>query len=523
MSPMQPSAVIVLAAGEGTRMRSAKPKVLHEIAGRSLIHHVVSTAQAAQAGRIAVVVRHRRDLVVEHVEEFADNVLFADQDDVPGTGRAAQCALAILDAAAQADAAAQTDATASGDLAAVSETVVHGPVVVVSGDVPMLDSGTLTALVNAHTESDNAITILSTELADAAGYGRIVRDGATGQVQAIVEDKDATEEQRAIREINGGVYVFDADVLRDGLGRITRDNAQQELYLPDVVGLAVTDQRPVRAIRTDDPWLVAGINDRIQLAAMAAEINRRLLEDAMAAGVTVVDPATTWIDVDVDLDRDVTLLPGVQLHGVTSVGSGSVIGPDTTLTDVEIGENATVIRTHGSLAVIGDNAIVGPFSYLRPGTKLGVKGKIGAFVEVKNAEIGAGAKVPHLSYVGDATIGEQTNIGAGTIFANFDGVNKHRTSVGSFARTGSDNIFVAPITIGDGAYTGAGTTVRHDVPPGALALSGGSQRIVPEWVLRQRAGTPAAEAAAAALAEHPDAESGLSPQARAEQSRGQQA
>lgn len=237
-------------------------------------------------------------------------------------------------------------------------------------------------------------------------------------------------------------------MLRGAFGRLSRDNAQGEVYLTDVLAIARADGGRVRALRTDDPVLVEGVNDRAQLAVLRAELNRRVLDDWMRAGVTVVDPATTWVDVDVDLAQDVTLLPGTQLHGATSVASGSTIGPDTTLTDVEVHENATIIRTHGSLAVIGAGSTVGPFAYLRPGTVLGERGKIGTFVETKNAEIGAGSKVPHLSYVGDATIGEETNIGAASVFVNYDGVRKHRTTIGSHARTGSDNMFVAPVTVG---------------------------------------------------------------------------
>jgi len=242
-----------------------------------------------------------------------------------------------------------------------------------------------------------------------------------------------------------------------------------------------------------------GANDRAQLAALGAELNRRILTRWMKDGVTVADPATTWVDVTVELARDVTLLPGVQLHGATSVGEDAVIGPDTTLTDVTVGEGATVVRAHGSGAVVGPGASVGPFAYLRPGTVLGARGKIGTFVETKNARIGEGAKVPHLSYAGDAEIGEGANIGAGTIFANYDGVEKHRTTVGRHAKTGSNNTFIAPVTIGDGAVTGGGTVVRRDVPPGALAVSTGPQRHIEDWVLQKRRGTAAAEAAEQAL------------------------
>jgi bifunctional UDP-N-acetylglucosamine pyrophosphorylase / glucosamine-1-phosphate N-acetyltransferase len=498
----RPAAVVVLAAGEGTRMKSSTPKVLHTLAGRSMLGHALAAAQALEPLRTAVVVRHERDRVAEHARSLDSAVLIADQDEVPGTGRAVQCALSVLDSAAQADAASRED----------------GPGQPGSAAGVLVEGETLAELLAAHAADDNAVTVLTTEVPEPTGYGRIIR-GAEGDLESIVEEKDATPEQRAVTEINSSVYVFDAAVLRGAFGRLGRDNAQGEVYLTDVIQIARTDGGRVRALRTDDPVLVEGVNDRAQLAVLRAELNRRILDDWMREGVTIVDPATTWIDVDVELARDVTLLPGTQLHGATSIGAGATIGPDTTLTDVEVHDRATIIRTHGSLAVIGEDALVGPFAYLRPGTVLGERGKIGTFVETKNAEIGAGSKVPHLSYVGDATIGVETNIGAASVFVNYDGVRKHRTTIGSYARTGSDNMFVAPVTVGDGAYTGAGSVIRHDVPSGALAVSAGSQRNIDGWVVRNRPGTPAADAAAAAV----DPDAGLSPQARAERERAGQA
>jgi bifunctional UDP-N-acetylglucosamine pyrophosphorylase/glucosamine-1-phosphate N-acetyltransferase len=500
-STVAPAAVIVLAAGEGTRMKSSTPKMLHTLAGRSLLGHVLVAARSLDPALLAVVVRHDRDRVAEHAVSVDPDAVVVDQDEIPGTGRAVQCALVALDAKAHAQ--ALVDGVPDGEEGRGLGDGLEGPVVVTAGDTPLLDGGTLAQLLAAHVADGNAVTMLTTELEDATGYGRVVRDGS-GDVQRIVEHKDASADERAIREINASIYVFDAAVLRRGLGTLGRDNAQGEVYLTDVVAAARAEGGTVRALVSADPTIVEGVNDRVQLATLRAELNRRILEDWMREGVTVVDPATTWVDVDVELARDVTLLPGTQLHGATVVAEGATIGPDTTLTDTEVGAGATVTRTHGSLAVLGAGTSVGPFAYLRPGTVLGAKGKIGTFVETKNAEIGEGSKIPHLSYVGDATIGEHTNIGAASVTVNYDGVHKHRTVIGSHARTGADNMFVAPVSVGDGAYTAAGSVIRRDVPAGALGVSGGQQRNIEGWVERRRPGTAAADAAGAARAGGPD-------------------
>ena len=471
-------AVIVLAAGEGTRMRSTTPKVLHELAGRSLLGHAISAAAGLRPQHLVVVVGHGRDRVSPHVAELAQrldmSIIAAVQDEQRGTGHAVRCGLDEL------------------------PTDFAGPVLVTYGDVPMLDTATLRALLAAH--ASNAVTLLTAELPDPTGYGRVLR-GPDGAVTGIVEQRDASAEQLAITELNTGVYAFDGKLLADALGRLSPHNVQGELYLTDVLATAHHDGQRIGTMRVEDPWLVTGVNDRAQLAAVGAELNRRLVHAAMLAGVTVVDPASTWLDVDVSLAPDVLLRPGVQLHGSCVIGAGAVIGPDSTLTDVEVGEGASVVRTHGSSSVIGPGASVGPFAYLRPGTRLGARCKIGTFVETKNAEIGAGSKVPHLSYVGDATIGEQSNIGAASVFVNYDGMAKHHSVIGSHVRTGSDNMFVAPVTVGDGAYTGAGTVVREDVPPGALAVSAGAQRNIEGWVARRRPGSAADRAARKALGE----------------------
>ncbi len=466
---MRQLAVVVLAAGEGTRMKSATPKVLHEIAGLPLIGHVLSTAHSLQAEHVVAVLRHERERIENYVKAFYPNTTIAIQDEIPGTGRAVEAALEQL----------------PKDFV--------GDVAVLSGDVPLLDVASIEQLLEIHRGNQNSGTLISAIMADPKGYGRIVRSRES--FIGIVEQKDASEEQLAINEVNAGVYIFDAAHLKTALARVTLENAQKEKYLTDVAALMLEQGQNVSAHPISDNWLVAGINDRAQLAEVATELNSRIVRAWQLAGVTVQEPASTWIDVTVQLARDVTLLPSTRLHGFTSVGEGSVIGPDTTLTDVEVGENVTISRTQGSASKIETGASVGPFAYLRPGTQLGADGKIGTFVETKNAKIGPGAKVPHLSYVGDAEIGEGSNIGAGTIFANYDGVNKHRTVIGSHAKTGSGNVFVAPIVIGDGAYTAAGSTIRRDVEPGALALNTTPQKNLAGWVLDKRPGSKSAEAA----------------------------
>ncbi|MDN4160087.1 bifunctional UDP-N-acetylglucosamine diphosphorylase/glucosamine-1-phosphate N-acetyltransferase GlmU [Nocardioides abyssi] len=465
--------VIVLAAGGGTRMRSKTPKVLHPVCGRSMLGHVLHAVRATEPRRVVAVVGHQRELVAPHVHEHVPDAVLAVQEDQLGTGHAVRVAV-----------------EAAGGLDG-------GTVLVAYGDTPLLEGGSLRAFVAEHEAAERAVSILSGIVPTPFGYGRVVRD-ADGDVVAIVEEKDATPDQRDIREINSGILAFDAGFLAEALPRIGNDNAKGEYYLTDTVQLARDAGLTVGAHPLDDVLQTEGANDRAQLAELGREMNRRIVTRWMRAGVTVMDPATTWLDADVELAQDVTILPGTQLLGATVVGEDAVVGPDTTLEDCEVGAGARVVRTHGQLAVVGPDATVGPFAYLRPGTRLGAGGKIGTFVETKNADIEAGAKVPHLSYVGDATIGEGTNIGAGTIFANYDGVAKHRTTIGRHARTGSNNTFVAPVTIGDGAGTGAGTVVRRDVPAGALAVSAGPQRDLEGWTLRKRPGTAQAAAAEAA-------------------------
>lgn len=477
MGSSSPAAVIVLAAGAGTRMKSALPKILHPIGGRSLVGHALDAATSLQPEHLVAVVRHQRDRVVDHLVAHNSNLVIADQDEIPGTGRAVEQGLQAIGA-------------------------VTGTVVVTYGDVPLLTPETLTALVAEHQNSQNAVTVLSANVPDATGYGRIVRDDS-GLVTQIVEHKDALKIAEDtgdttiadITEINSGIYAFDGEILGRTLAEVTTDNVQGEKYLTDVLGLARAEGGRVATYVTDDLMEVEGVNDRVQLATLGAELNRRVTQRWMRAGVTIIDPATTWIDVDVELAQDVTIQPNTQLHGTTKIATGAVIGPDTTLTDVEVGENAKVRRAEATEAVIGADATVGPFTYIRPGTVLGETGKIGAFYETKNVQIGRGAKLSHLGYAGDAEIGENANIGCGNITANYDGVNKHRTVIGAEVRTGSNTVFTAPVEIGDGAYTAAGAIIRNDVPAGALSMNAVDQRTIEDWVLDRRPDSAAAKAA----------------------------
>jgi bifunctional UDP-N-acetylglucosamine pyrophosphorylase / glucosamine-1-phosphate N-acetyltransferase len=454
-------------------MKSATPKLLHPLAGSPIVAHVLRTAHALDAAHVVAVVRHERDQVAAAVESTLPGTVVVDQDEIPGTGRAVEQAIAVL----------------PDDFA--------GEVLVLNGDVPLLDADTLAAFLERHRGHAAQASVLSAFYDDPTGYGRVVRDDRGG-FDRIVEQKDATDDERAIDEINAGIYAFGANALRDQLANLTTENAQGEKYLTDVIQLLREAGSEVEAVPVSEPWLVAGINDRAQLSETAARLNALIVRGWQLAGVTIEDPATTWIDLDVRIEADVTIRPGTQLKGATVIATGAVVGPDTTLVDCEIGANAEVKRTDATLSVIGAGASVGPFAYLRPGTMLGADGKIGTFVETKNARIGAGSKVPHLSYVGDATVGEHSNIGAGSIFANYDGVRKHHSDVGSHVKTGAHGVFVAPVRIGDGAYTGAGTVVRKDIPAGALAVNVAPQRNIEGWVTKHRPGTAAAQAAEAA-------------------------
>jgi bifunctional UDP-N-acetylglucosamine pyrophosphorylase/glucosamine-1-phosphate N-acetyltransferase len=437
-----------MAAGEGTRMRSSTPKMLHPVCGRPMVAWPIIAARQAGAGRVAAIVSPGRDLSAG----LPDGVETVEQPQPDGTGGAIRAALPLIGEA---------------------ETVL-----VLSGDVPLIGEDTIAALLGAHEASDAAATMLTIELDDPGAYGRVVR-AADGSVEKVVEAKaagDAAAAQLAIREINAGTYVFDAPPLATVLAGLSNDNAQGEYYLPDVFPALRAAGLSVAAHLTTDLAVTMGINNRVQLAEAEAEARRRLLEAHMLAGVTVVDPASTWIDAGVEIGADARIEPGTSLRGATRVGAAAVVGPHTTAVDAEIGTEASVLRSHLESARVGDGAAVGPFSYLRPGTVLEAGAKAGAFVEIKNSHIGKGAKIPHLSYVGDADVGPGANLGAGSITANYDGFSKNRTTIGRDARIGVDTMLIAPVEVGDSAYTGAGAVIKDDVPEGALAVSENAQR-----------------------------------------------
>ncbi|MGC4804510.1 bifunctional UDP-N-acetylglucosamine diphosphorylase/glucosamine-1-phosphate N-acetyltransferase GlmU [Micromonospora sp. DT233] len=469
MSQPNPRTVVVLAAGEGKRMKSALPKVLHPLLGRSLLGHVLTAATPLAADRTVVVVGHGADQVRAHLAEVAPAAVPVLQAEQLGTGHAVRIALDAVPEAA-------------------------GTVVVINGDAPLLRADTLAALVAAHEEAGTAATVLAAEVPNPTGLGRIVRD-ATGGLEQIVEERDTTPAQRALREINAGIYAFDAARLRATLGKLSTDNDQGEEYLTDVFGLLVSAGEPVAVHVAADHTETLGCNDRVELATLRRLLRDRVNERWMRTGVSILDPATTWIDVTVAVDRDAVIDQNTQLRGGTVVGAAAVIGPDVTLIDTVVGPEATMLRSHAVGAEVGPGASVGPYAYLRPAAKLAEKAKVGTFVEVKNSEVGAGAKVPHLSYVGDATIGAKANIGAATIFVNYDGVNKHRTTVGEAAFVGCDTSLIAPVEVGPGAYVAAGSAISQNVPAGALGVTRAPQRNIDGWVARRRAGTASAAAA----------------------------
>lgn len=457
------AASIILAAGEGTRMRSTTPKVLHKFAGKTFLNRVMNAMAGVNPKELAVVVHAQAQRVSAAAQSYNNAVRIVNQDDKPGNGRAVQCAMRDLNEASKQECG----------------NALKGAVLIAASDIPLLDTQTLQSLIDFHNNQGNVATVLTVVLDDATGYGRIVRE-ANGDVLRIVEHKDANAEELAIKEVNTSVYVFDAEVLTDAISNLNSKNAQGEFYLTDALEHARTMGR-VGAMAASDSLRVEGVNTRVQLAALAKAYNKRVCEKWMLEGVTILDPETTWIEDDVVLQEDVTVLPGCFLQGQTIVKSGAVVGPYTTLVDAQVDEDAVVERSRVQESHICRAANIGPWTYLRPGNVLGEESKAGAFVEMKKAHIGNGTKVPHLSYMGDADLGEHTNIGGGTITANYDGVHKNHTTIGSNAHVGAGNLFVAPVTVGDGVTTGAGSVVRHDVPADSMVYSENTQHVVEGW------------------------------------------
>lgn len=449
-------AVIVLAAGEGTRMKSTTPKVLHAIGGRPMLHYVVEAARALEPKKTVVVVGHRAKEVMSAVE----GVEFALQEEQLGTGHAVMASRPML----------------SG---------FGGSLVVLSGDTPLIRPETLSGLIDTHHAAGAAASILTARLDDPTGYGRIVR-AADGSVAAIVEEKDATEEQKKIDETNSGIYCFDAHKLFAALERVDTDNEQKEYYLTDVIRILREQGATVAARTAGDPDEIAGVNSRVQLAQADKVMRRRINEEYMQRGVTIIESDLTFITPGARIGRDTIIYPMTFIDAATSIGEGSIIGPSSHLQGCEVGGNVTIEHSIVRQSRIEEGAMIGPFSHIRPGSLVRRGAKVGGFVEVKNSEIGVESKVPHLSYVGDAQIGDCVNIGAGTITCNYDGFNKYKTVVEDGAFIGSDTMLVAPVRVGKGSFTGAGSVISKDVPENSLAIERSDQRIINDWAKRRR-------------------------------------
>jgi bifunctional UDP-N-acetylglucosamine pyrophosphorylase/glucosamine-1-phosphate N-acetyltransferase len=462
--------ILILAAGEGTRMQSQLPKVLHKVLGRTLIEHVIDAANELNPSQLVVVVGAHRELVEEVVTKVSPGAKIVVQEKRSGTGHAVRIALENV------------------------KVSTETPILVLAGDIPLITSTTLLSLLDTHVAEQNSATVLTAEIDDPEGYGRIVRDGSDG-ILRIVEDRDATEIEREITEINSSVYVFNSDDLVDSLSKINNKNAQGEEYLTDAIGVLQSAGKRVEPVIVEDFIEILGVNDRFQLSECTALLRDRINLHWMKSGVTMIDPTTVWIDPTVSLSQDVVIYPEVALAGNTSIESGVTIGARTTLINCEVKSGANIRDSYCDGAQIGADATVGPFSYLRPGTILEKGVKVGAYVEVKESQIGAGSKVPHLSYIGDTKIGVGTNIGAATVTVNYDGVEKHQTVIGDHVRIGSDTMLVAPLSIGDGAYTAAGSVITEDVPAGSMGVGRARQRNILGWVLRKRSGSDSAKAA----------------------------
>ncbi|MBO9540667.1 bifunctional UDP-N-acetylglucosamine diphosphorylase/glucosamine-1-phosphate N-acetyltransferase GlmU [bacterium] len=448
---------LILAAGKGTRMKSALPKVLHRIAGEPLIGHVLATVERLGISRTVAIVGHGAEQVRAALSEAVQTV---EQREQLGTAHA------VL----------QAESALAG---------FTGEVVILSGDVPLLSPETLLAMLDTHRKAGAALTALTFKPQDPSRYGRIVRDAA-GHLSRIVEYKDATEAEREIGEVNAGVYLADWPQLLAALKGIGNDNAQGEYYLPDAVTALNAKGLVVAAYATDDEIEVAGVNTRLELVALGEAYQERAARQWLEAGVTIESPRTTWIGPRVSLGEDTVVESGVQLYGRTRVGSGCRIGAHSQLIDAVLGDDVTILQSYLSESAVGDGTIVGPFAHLRNGAEIGTNCRIGNFVEVKGSVFGDGAKASHLAYIGDASVGAKANIGAGTITCNYDGERKHRTTIGEGSFVGSNNTLVAPVTIGAGAYTAAGSTITQDVPDGALAFGRARQAVKLGWAMQRK-------------------------------------
>jgi len=462
------SLVIILAAGDSKRMKSKQSKVLHKVAGRSVIENLLSSVEKLQAKNLTVVVGANKDEVVEHLGQVAPKAKTVFQEKRDGTGGATQLALAEH----------------KGD----------GTVLILAGDTPLLTHQTLSEFVQVHQKEKQSASVLTAILPDPTGYGRVIR-GDDNQIFKIVEEKDASELEKEVDEINTGVYLLDLSLLKDVIKNLKSNNAQSELYLTDVISLINAAGKKSYAVLSNDYTETLGINDRTQLAEVCAIMRDRINNQHMLNGVAIVDPATTWIDHGVEIESDVVIYPGSAISGKTVIKSGAVIGPRTSLDDCIVETGAKVIESNCTQSKIGKDAKVGPFTYLRKGTVLANESKAGAFVEIKNSTVGEGTKVAHLSYVGDAEIGKESNIGAATIFVNYDGESKHKSKVGDHVRIGSDTMLVAPVSVGDGAYTAAGSVINEDVPAGAIGIGRARQVNILGWVLKKRKDSKSAAAA----------------------------
>ena len=443
---------VILAAGKGTRMKSVLPKVLHQAAGKPMVQHVIDAARLAGARRNIVVVGFGAELVRSALRGKVEIVVQAEQ---LGTGHAVRMAEPLLKAE-------------------------HGTVMVLCGDTPLLTGALLSRLYEAHKKARAKATVLTAIMPDATGYGRVIRS-ATGAVEKIVEDKDATDEERKVQEVNSGIYCFAADALFSALAEVNCDNAQGEYYLPDVLSILREKGEKIWAVAAEDYEETLGVNSRVQLSAAEKILRRRKNLALMESGVTLMDPDTTFIDADVAVGRDTVIYPFTWIEGASSVGAACVLGPSSRFSDTKIGNEVTAQFVYAHECEIGDGVIIGPYVHLRPQTKLAAQVKVGNFVEVKNSVIGEGSKLPHLQYIGDCDMGAGVNMGCGTITVNYDGKEKHRTTVGNGAFVGCNTNLVAPVTVGDGAYVAAGSTITKNIPPGDLAVARAPQKNIPHW------------------------------------------